>query len=50
VTKLSKMPIDIRRGRNGLAVIAREVMQKDPFGNTCFLSTNKRYPITSLAR
>jgi transposase len=32
----------MRRGRNGLAAIAREVMQKDPFSNTCFLFTNKR--------
>jgi IS66 Orf2 like protein len=23
--------------------MAREVMQKDPFGNTCFLFTNKNY-------
>jgi transposase len=36
-------PIDMRAGRNGLAALAREVMQKDPFSNSCFLFTNKRY-------
>jgi transposase len=40
---LHRAPIDMRAGRNRLAAIAREVMQKDPFGNTCFLYTNKRY-------
>lgn len=39
---LHRAPIDMRRGRNGLAAIAREVMQKDPFSNSCFLFTNKR--------
>ncbi|HEY6922838.1 MAG TPA: hypothetical protein VI653_05170 [Steroidobacteraceae bacterium] len=32
---LHRAPIDLCRGRNGLAAMAREVMQKDPFGNTC---------------
>jgi len=40
---LHRAAIDMRKGRNGLAAIAREVMQKDPFSNTCFLFTNKRY-------
>src|SRR5882757_2136401 len=40
---LHRAPIDMRAGRNGLATLAREVMQKDPFGNSCFLFTNKRY-------
>ena len=40
---LHRAPIDLRRGRNGLAAMAREVMQKDPFSNTCFLFTNKTY-------
>lgn len=40
---LHRAPIDMRAGRNRLAAIAREVMQKDPFSNTCFLYTNKRY-------
>lgn len=40
---LHRAPIDMRAGRNGLAAIAREVMQKDPFSNSCFLFTNKRY-------
>jgi transposase len=40
---LHRAPIDMRAGRNRLAAIAREVMQQDPFGKTCFLFTNKRY-------
>jgi hypothetical protein len=32
---LHRAPIEIRAGRNGLAAIAREVMQKDPFDKTC---------------
>jgi transposase len=40
---LHRAPIDMRKGRNGLAAIAREVMQKDPFSNTCFLFTNRRF-------
>jgi transposase len=40
---LHRAAIDMRKGRNGLAAIAREVMQKDPFSNTCFLFTNRRY-------
>jgi IS66 Orf2 like protein len=31
---LHRAPIDMRAGRNGLAAIAREVMQKDPFDKT----------------
>jgi transposase len=34
---LHRAPIDMRAGRNGLAAIAREVTQKDPFSDTCFL-------------
>jgi IS66 Orf2 like protein len=37
---LHRAPIDMRSGRNRLAAIACEVMQKDPFSNTCFLYTN----------
>ena len=40
---LHREPIDMRSGRNRLSAIAREVMQKDPFSNTCFLYINKRY-------
>jgi transposase len=40
---LHRAAIDMRKGRNGLAAIAREVMQKDPFSNSCFLFTNRRY-------
>lgn len=28
---LHRAPIDMRKGRNGLAAIVREVMQQDPF-------------------
>src|SRR5689334_21200881 len=40
---LHPAPTDMRAGRNGLAAIAREAMQEDPFGKTCFVFTNKRY-------
>jgi transposase len=40
---LHRAPIDMRKGRNGLAAIAREVMQKDPFSNTYFLFINRRF-------
>ena len=33
----------MRKGRTGLAAIAREVMQKVPFSNACFLFTNRRF-------
>lgn len=39
---LHRAPIDMRRGRNGLAAIVREVMQQDPFQSAFFLFINKR--------
>lgn len=39
---LHRAPVDMRKGRNGLAAIAREVMQQDPFQSAYFLFTNKR--------
>ena len=40
---LHRAPIDMRRGRNGLAAIVREVMQEDPFGGGLFLFIGKRF-------
>ena len=40
---LHRAPIDMRRGRNGLAAIVREVMQQDPFQPAFFLFINKRF-------
>jgi hypothetical protein len=40
---LHRTPIDMRRGRNGLAAIVREVMQQDPFQPAFFLFINKRF-------
>ena len=45
---LHRAPIDMRAGRNGLAAIAREVMQQDPFSNAYFLFTNKRFDAIKL--
>ena len=40
---LHRAPIDMRRGRNGLAAIAREVMQADPFEGGLFLFVGRRF-------
>ena len=40
---LHRAPIDMRKQRNGLAAIVREVMQQDPFQPAFFLFTNKRF-------
>ena len=39
---LHRAPIDMRRGRNGLAAIVKEVMHLDPFSPALFLFTNKK--------
>ena len=39
---LHRAPVDMRKQRNGLAAIAKEVMQQDPFQSAFFLFTNKR--------
>ena len=36
---LHRAPIDMRRGRNGLAAIAREAMQADPFAGAIISSS-----------
>jgi transposase len=33
----------MRKGRNGLAALAREVMKADPFGSVLFVFVGKRY-------
>jgi transposase len=40
---LHRLPIDMRRGRNGLAAIAREAMQIDPFGGALFIFVGRRF-------
>ena len=45
---LHRAPIDMRRGRNGLAAIVREVMQQDPFQPAFFLFINKRFDALKL--
>ena len=39
---LHRAPIDMRKGRNGLAAIVREVMGQDPFQPAFFLFIKKR--------
>lgn len=45
---LHRSPIDMRRGRNGLAAIVREVMQQDPFQPAFFLFISKRFDAIKL--
>jgi transposase len=41
---LHRTPIDMRKGRNGLATLTREVMKEDPFtGGALFVFIGKRY-------
>jgi transposase len=40
---LHRAPIDMRRGRNGLAALVQQVMKQDPFGPSFFLFTDKRF-------
>jgi len=40
---LHRAPIDMRRGRNGLAALVKEEMKLDPFGPSFFVFTNKKY-------
>jgi transposase len=40
---LHRAPIDMRRGRNGLAAIVQQVMQQDPFRPAYFLFINKKH-------
>lgn len=40
---LHRAPIDMRRGRNGLAALAQEVMKIDPFSGALFIYVGRRY-------
>jgi transposase len=40
---LHRAPIDMRKGRNGLAALAREVLKADPFGSALIVFVGKRY-------
>ena len=40
---LHRKPVDMRRGRNGLAALAREVMQQDAFSGALFLFVGRRF-------
>jgi transposase len=40
---LHRKPVDMRRGRNGLAALAREVMQQDVFSGALFLFIGRRF-------
>lgn len=40
---LYREPVDMRRGRNGLAALAREVLQIDPFSGALFLYVGRGY-------
>lgn len=40
---LYRLPVDMRRGRNGLAALAREVMQVDPFSPALLVFVGRRF-------
>lgn len=40
---LYRLPVDMRRGRNGLAALAREMMQIDPFSRALFVFIGRRF-------
>ncbi|MGH3407151.1 MAG: IS66 family insertion sequence element accessory protein TnpB [Streptosporangiaceae bacterium] len=40
---LYREPIDMRRGRNGLAALAQEAMRVDPFCGALFIYVGRRY-------
>ena len=40
---LHRTPIDMRRGRNGLAALAKETMQLDPFSGAMFIYIGRRF-------
>jgi transposase len=40
---LHREPIDLRKGRNGLAAIAQEVMKVDPFSGALLIFVSKSY-------
>jgi transposase len=40
---LHRAPVDMRKGRMGLAALAQEVIKQDPFGGSLFVFVGKRY-------
>jgi len=40
---LHRAPIDMRRGRNGLAALAKEVMLQDPFNQALFVFVGRKF-------
>jgi transposase len=40
---LHRAPIDMRRGRNGLAALAQEVLKVDPFTGAMFVYVGRRF-------
>ena len=40
---LHRAPIDMRRGRNGLAALVQQVMKLDPFSAALFIFVGRRY-------
>lgn len=40
---LHRAPIDMRKGRNGLAALAQEAMQLDPFCGALFIYVGRRF-------
>lgn len=40
---LYREPIDMRKGRNGLAALAQEAMKVDPFGGALVIFVSRRY-------
>ena len=46
---LHREPIDMRRGRNGLAVLVREAMQQDPFASEAlYVFVGRRYDMLKI--
>lgn len=46
---LHRAPVDMRRGRNGLAALARQVMQVDPFSGAMFIYVGQRLDQTTFS-
>lgn len=40
---LYRVPIDMRKGRNGLAALAQQAMQLDPFSGELFIYVGRRF-------
>lgn len=40
---LYRRPVDMRRGRHGLAALARETMQIDPFSGALLIFVSRRF-------